>query len=134
MKYELPDEQTIEHILSLNYSRAMEKVMESSYFSAYSDIGMREEFLESARKSIIEGQDLLVEMLGLAPRDRLMRVCSVYHTMELFSPYINRIVTLLVVGRDEKAWGVFQSLKEDFGEVLPNMLDHEGLVWLDVRT
>ena len=133
MKYELPDEQTVEHILSLSYSRAMKKVMESSFLSTYSEIGMREEFLEAARKSIIENQDLLVDMLGLTPRDRLMGVCSVYHTVELFAPCIRRVVTLLVLGRDERAWKEFQSLREDFGESLPSMLDYKGLMWMDVK-
>jgi len=134
MKYELPDEQTVENILSLNYSRAMKKVMESSSFYTFSGIGMEDEFLEAARKSIIESQDLLVDLLGLTPRDRLMGVCSVYHTMELFAPCISRVVTMLVQGRDEQAWEEFKTLREDFGESLPSMLDHEGLVWMDVKT
>lgn len=133
MKYEIPDEQTVEHILNLNYTRAMAKVLESPSFSTYSRVGMKEEFLEAARKSIIEGQDVLVGMLGMAPRDRLMEVCSMYHTIELFVPYTNRIVTLLMVGKDVQAWRVFQSLKEDFDGTLPKLLNHESLEWLDVK-
>jgi len=134
MKYEIPDELTVEHILSLNYTRAMARVMESPSLSAFSKMGMREEFLAAARKSIIEGQDFLVEMLRMTPRDRLMGVCEVYHTVDTFAPTINRVVTLLVAGRDEQALEVFKSLKENFGDSLPRMLNHESPEWIDVRT
>jgi len=133
MKYEIPDEQTVENILSLNYTRSMAEVMGSPSFSAFSELGMEEEYMASVRRAIIENQEALIELLELAPRDRLMGVCAAHFKLESFRPYIREIVTLLVKGRDTQAWERFQSMKEVFGENLPSLMDYKSLVWLDVR-